>query len=34
MLKSVTIENYRGFQSYELDGLTSINLLVGKEQQR
>lgn len=30
MLTRVTIENYRGFRSYRLDGLTAVNLLVGK----
>ena len=30
MLKSVAVENYRGFQKYTLGGLSRINLLVGK----
>ena len=30
MLTRIKIENYRGFRSYELGGLTTVNLLVGK----
>jgi hypothetical protein len=30
MLKSVKIENFRGFQSFELQQLGRVNLLVGK----
>ncbi len=30
MLKTVTIENFRGFQSFELQNLGRLNLLVGK----
>jgi hypothetical protein len=30
MLTRVKIENYRGFRSYRLDGMTAVNLLVGK----
>ncbi len=30
MLNRVKIENYRGFRSYRLDGMTTVNLLVGK----
>ncbi len=30
MLKSVSVENYRGFKKYTLGGLSRINLLVGK----
>lgn len=30
MLTSIKIEGYRGFRSYELRGLTTVNLLVGK----
>lgn len=30
MLKKVEIKNYRGFQSYRMDGLAQVNLLVGK----
>ncbi len=30
MLTQVTIRNYRGFESYKLEGLSRVNLLVGK----
>jgi len=30
MLRRVNIENYRGFQSYRMEGLTTVNLLVGR----
>lgn len=30
MLTRVKIENYRGFRSYRLEGMTGVNLLVGK----
>jgi hypothetical protein len=30
MLTRIKIENYRGFRSYRLEGLTAVNLLVGK----
>ncbi len=30
MLTCVSIENYRGFKSYRLEGLSRVNLLVGK----
>ncbi len=30
MLRNLKLEGYRGFRSYELDGLTRVNLLVGK----
>jgi hypothetical protein len=30
MLTGATIENYRGFRRYKLEGLTTVNLLVGK----
>ena len=30
MISSVTFENYRGFTRYTLDGLSRVNLLVGK----
>ncbi len=30
MLKSLQLENYRGFRRYRLDGLARVNLLVGK----
>jgi hypothetical protein len=30
MLTKVKIENYRGFKSYRIEGLTTVNLLVGK----
>ncbi|MBI4579182.1 MAG: AAA family ATPase [Planctomycetes bacterium] len=30
MLTRVKIENYRGFRSYRLDGITTVNLFVGK----
>lgn len=30
MLRTLNLDGYRGFRSYELDGLTRVNLLVGK----
>lgn len=30
MLTRIKIENYRGFRSYRMEGLTTVNLLVGK----
>jgi ABC-type cobalamin/Fe3+-siderophores transport system ATPase subunit len=33
MLTQIQIENYRGFQSYRMDGLARVNLLVGKNGQ-
>lgn len=30
MLRQVKVKNYRGFRSYRLDDLTTVNLLVGK----
>ncbi|MCP4366668.1 MAG: ATP-binding protein, partial [Deltaproteobacteria bacterium] len=29
MLKDITIENYRLFEKFHLEGMTQINLLVG-----
>lgn len=30
MLSRIQITNYRGFQSYRMEGLAQVNLLVGR----